>query len=1234
MIRISPHNIRKILTIFLLCQGLSVTLLPQGTSISGVVNQYQHVVSIGSATSVTVTDASVFHQNDTVLLIQVKGAIVNVPESGSYGGYRDRTGSPGAYEFLIVQSVNTGSNTVVFTRDMINTYNVSGIVQLIRVPYYNAARVTAKLTCQAWDSTAKTGGVLALIVGGELSLSANIDVSGMGLRGGTPFTGNATCTITDQATYDKFAYNDSWMNSGYKGEGLAIMAYLGAGDEPSLFPGYAKGKGSNFTSGGGGNGRFAGGGGGAGYGAGGNGGVEINTCGAGNQGGNGVGGHQIRFSDLDGNIFMGSGGGASTYLSGGTATAGGKGGGIVIIICDTLTGNGKFIMADGSKPSGNSSGNAGAGGGGGGGTIGLCQKTFSTILSESSLNITANGGNGGDASNSFGEGGGGGGGFILTNNVSFPSNVITSYRSGAAGTRSGGSLGATAGFEGAAVTTFVPALNGFLFNSIVDSLTNNKTDSICSNMKPPKLLGTKPVGGSGVYTFTWQDSSNLTGGWTDIPGYVSRSDAQNYQPPVLSVTTKFRRIVYSNGGTPITDVSSPVKIIVHQAISNNHLINPDEICYNSNPALIRQLNPDLVVPGVYTYFIWQDSSATGSWGSTLSSTKEYDPPNALQASRWYRRTVRSGSCADSSAKVKVNVLPSIVNNTIGSAQEICNGSSFSNLTGTDKPNLSGGNNTFTFKWESRINSVTWTTAGGTSTQNNYDPAEQSQRSPYNEYYYRRIVFSGANNACRDTSLVVYLRDYPKITNNSISTPAHIVCSGTTPSLISGSTPSNGNGVFTYTWQDSTNSTNKWQNITGYVNVTSVNYQPPALSVTTSFRRIAISAPCDTVSNSIRITVQPPISGNNVYLKKIGGSPDTTICNGQQHNTLAGTVVTGAAYQWLKSTEASVPVIIPGATSVNYPNPPALSVTTYFRRQVTVGVCIDTTDIPVTVNVLSPITNFDISATSPVVCENEIPGKIAGDQPSGGSGAYTYFWEQSTDGGNIWTPAQGTNTLADYNPPALSNTTKYRRHVVSGLAGCCTALSPDAEVIINPAPQGPVYAGPDTAIYSMDRVFNMLANPPVVQGESGLWSALDPATAIILNASDSKSRVRNLSPGENQFVWSISNGMCYLRDTVTIELMRDFIPQGFSPNGDGINDEFIIEGLDLSEETAELNIINGAGNVVFTTTNRDSQTWENWNGRNSNGAALPEGTYYYLLKIHTKDRGVVKKSGFIVLKRYK
>jgi hypothetical protein len=142
-----------------------------------------------------------------------------------------------------------------------------------------------------------------------------------------------------------------------------------------------KGKGANFTGGGGGNGRYSGGGGGSNWGLGGKGGVE--NCTPPKPSG-GSGANSIKNTDVDQGFFMGGGGGASTYEAGiTTATPGGAGGGIIVIICDTLKGNGKIITAEGGSPNNSFpmiplNDGAGAGGAGGGGSVALYLQSYSS----------------------------------------------------------------------------------------------------------------------------------------------------------------------------------------------------------------------------------------------------------------------------------------------------------------------------------------------------------------------------------------------------------------------------------------------------------------------------------------------------------------------------------------------------------------------------------------------------------------------------------------------------------------------------------------------------------------------------------------------------------------------------------------------------------------------------------------------------------------------------------------
>lgn len=732
----SRHYIRLAeLVVFFLLICLPVT--PQSI-INGVINKYGHVTVLGS-NFITVPDETQFKSfnlADTVLIMQMKGVRIYAMENVTYGIAENKIGAPGLCEFLIIKSLDDATNKITFTKDLIHSYDPEGMVQVIKVPYYHNAAVNgAPLTCQPWDSLSKTGGVLAVIIGNTLKLFNDIDVTGRGFKGGATSNGNGICGTTDLSVYDKYTYDNLFNNSGFKGESPAIRGFLSISDFPKIFPGYVKGRGSNYSGGGGGNGRFSGGGGGANKGFGGRGGRETSVCIPVPPVEGGNGGKIINETDFPNTIFMGGGGGSSTFMSSASSAPGANGGGIVILLAGKIEGCGGNIKADGADAL-SVSGNTGAGGGGGGGSVAIVAGNYSTTP----VTISVKGGKGGDNTGSLAEGGGGGGGLIMTNN-STPVNISGIVSGGSAGTRLGATTG-TSGSSGLNRMQFNPVLNGYLFNFVYSSVSGNLVDSVCANQIPGPINGTAAVGGSGSYTYLWQKSYDLSHPATSIPS----SNVKDYSPNELeSAMVWFRRIVKDNV-TLLTDTSKWVVINISPQIYNNVIGRDTTICYNQTVSKLRSVGSAPGGGNGSFSFNWESSQVSDQSGfipvSGQGNSIDYNP-GQVSATTWYRRIINSGACSITSSPVKITVV--VTPGSVGSDQSICLGLIPEQFTSVGP----SGEGTFVYQWQSSENGVEFSNISSSNSETYTSGALGSDR------WFRRMVTSEVNGkTCSEFSLPV------------------------------------------------------------------------------------------------------------------------------------------------------------------------------------------------------------------------------------------------------------------------------------------------------------------------------------------------------------------------------------------------------------------------------------------------------------------------------------------------
>ncbi len=140
------------------------------------------------------------------------------------------------------------------------------------------------------------------------------------------------------------------------------------------------------------------------------------------------------------------------------------------------------------------------------------------------------------------------------------------------------------------------------------------------------------------------------------------------------------------------------------------------------------------------------------------------------------------------------------------------------------------------------------------------------------------------------------------------------------------------------------------------------------------------------------------------------------------------------YQWIDSSSTQNQwQPIPGASEQDLAFSSPLADTTYFRRIVSEAPAIlpPDTSFRIAVYVHQEITNNTIAAPD-TVCQGNIPEAfVSMGLPGNGDGLYAYLW-QKDEGSGSYVPADGSNDLSGYVPPAgLDVTTDFRRIVTSG-----------------------------------------------------------------------------------------------------------------------------------------------------------------------------------------------------------
>jgi gliding motility-associated-like protein len=113
---------------------------------------------------------------------------------------------------------------------------------------------------------------------------------------------------------------------------------------------------------------------------------------------------------------------------------------------------------------------------------------------------------------------------------------------------------------------------------------------------------------------------------------------------------------------------------------------------------------------------------------------------------------------------------------------------------------------------------------------------------------------------------------------------------------------------------------------------------------------------------------------------------------------------------------------------------------------------------------------------------------------------------------------------------------------------------------------------------------------------------------------------HLGPGN--YVCTVKDGAGHLKtDSVIVKDNNNIcgihVYSGFSPNGDGKNDIWIIDNIELMTPN-QVSVFDRWGDKVWTITNYDNAV-SVFKGNDMQGKVLPDGTYFYVIRMGNKEQ---------------
>jgi gliding motility-associated-like protein len=355
----------------------------------------------------------------------------------------------------------------------------------------------------------------------------------------------------------------------------------------------------------------------------------------------------------------------------------------------------------------------------------------------------------------------------------------------------------------------------------------------------------------------------------------------------------------------------------------------------------------------------------------------------------------------------------------------------------------------------------------------------------------------------------------------------------------------------------------------------------------------------TVSDSKGCTHSPKIITVNVTPQLIVSATTQTVCHSGSVFLIPNITSPGNGgpynYAWTPAAGNTSSLTVTGSA-------PVAAVTNTYGLTVSDGCTIPNAQTVFTL-VVNPLPSVNFAANVTEACA---PATISFTATPGTLGDYTYEWI------NDEKDVMGTTNPVSYQY-TQGDTITVSVTITNTLTGCSKTETKNDYIIINKAPIASFYAVPSSASI-LDPNFDFVNTS---QGATAYyWDFGDPAAingsnnSIAVNPSHSYSYV-----GEYKVnLVATSDKGCVDIAYILVEVTPDFalyIPNAFTPDGNGKNDVFQPMGVGIDEDNYRMDVFDRWGENIFTSNNFR----KGWDGSvKGSSKTAPQGVYVYKLQV--------------------